>query len=121
LRIAVPVRIVRFVLRLTAKKLLSLLLLMALIAGGEGFASMAMPMPAGGPQMANMQKADVSCKACGGATMPASPCDTLCAALPAIDAAIPAPSGAGSHERWIVRSDDGATHFISPDTSPPRA
>jgi hypothetical protein len=108
------------VLRLTARKLLSLLLLVALIAGGEGFASMAMPMPAGGQQMAGMQQPDMSCKACGGTTMPASPCDALCAALPAIDAVVAAPSSVGLHERWIVRADVGATHFVTPDTSPPR-
>jgi hypothetical protein len=104
--------------RSLARKLVALLVLLALIASGDRFA-MVMAMEQSGTQMTDMQKPDMSCKACG-AMMAAAPCDALCAALPAIDAAFIDLSDVGVRERWAAHSESGATHFISPDTSPPR-
>jgi hypothetical protein len=105
--------------RSLARKLVALLVLLALIAGGDRFA-MAATMEQGGSQMTDMQKPGMSCKACG-ATMAAAPCDAVCAALPAVDAALIVLPGAGFGERWTTRSESGATCSIRPDTSPPRA
>jgi hypothetical protein len=104
--------------RSLARKLIALLLLLALIAGGGRFAAMAMDMD--GAQMTHMQKPDMSCKACGGAMMAAS-CDAACTALPAIDVAVLGLSDVRIYDHWMTRSDSGATCSIRPDTSPPRA
>lgn len=107
--------------RSLARKLVGLLLLLALVAGGDRFAAATMIMEqGGGAHMADMQKPDMSCKACGG-TMAAAPCDAVCAALPAIDVALAGLSASGFDEGWMTRSDAGPTFSIRPETSPPRA
>jgi hypothetical protein len=107
-------RIVGIVLRHLAKRLLALLLMLALIAGGES--TMAMGMDMEGMQMSDM---DQSCKACGAPI--ASPCDVVCVALPALDVADFRVDELSMHERWVSRSESGAGVFVRPDTSPPRA
>jgi len=114
-------RIVGFVQASVARKLVSLLLLLALIVGGERFASMAMPMIAASPHAIDMQQPDMSCKACGTSRMATAPCDASCMALPAIDTAAVDTSGTGSHRHWMLRPETGPSLLISPDTSPPRA
>jgi hypothetical protein len=115
------VRIVGTVQRSLARTLIALLVLLALIAGNDRFAAMAMSIDQGGAaHMADMQEQDMGCKACDG-MMAAAPCDALCAGLPAIDVVIVGLSETGFHERWLLRSDIGATCSIRPDTSPPRA
>ncbi|HEV8392412.1 MAG TPA: hypothetical protein VGQ35_21335 [Dongiaceae bacterium] len=104
-----------------ARKLISLLLLAVLIAGGESLASMPTPLSAGSPPAMDMQKSDMSCKACGLSKMAAVSCDAQCAAVPAIATAVIDLSRMGSHEPWIIRSDGGATLSIGPDPAPPRA
>jgi hypothetical protein len=106
--------------RSLARKLIPLLLLLALVAGGNHFAAATTIMEQSGAHMADMQKPDMSCKACGGA-MSAAPCDAVCAALPAIEVALVGLSALGFHEGWMMRSEAGATFSIRPDTSPPRA
>jgi hypothetical protein len=110
------VRIVGIVLRHFARRLLALLLLLALIAGGESSGAMAMSMDMGEMQMGDM---DQGCKACGASI--AAPCDIVCAALPALDVAAFCVDAPGLHERWSNRSESGIGIFIRPDTSPPRA
>jgi hypothetical protein len=102
------------VLRNLARRLLALLLLLALIAGGQGTMTMSVDM--GAMQMGDM---DQGCKACGAPV--AAPCDVVCAALPAIDVAAFSVDELGRHERWSNRAESGAGVFIRPDTSPPRA
>lgn len=107
--------------RSLARKLIALFVLLALIAGGDRFGTMALAMDAAGTQMSDMQKPDMSCKACGG-SMAVAPCDAVCAVLPAIDdVAIVGLPEVGRHQRWMTRFDSCATHAIRPDTSPPRA
>jgi hypothetical protein len=118
LRIHVVVRIVDRVQRSLARKLIALLLLLALVAGEDHFAAMAMDMD--DAHMSDMQKPDMSCKGCDRA-MTAAPCDAVCAALPAIETASLELPASGFHERWMMRSDASATFSIKPDTSPPRA
>jgi hypothetical protein len=112
--------IVRYVQRWTARKLISLLLLAALFAGGESLASMAMPMDAGGMHMASMQKPDMDCKACGAAGMAAALCDTMCAALAAIDPLAVNGPESGLRARWVLQPEIGRSRLTTPDTSPPR-
>jgi hypothetical protein len=119
LRIHASVRIVGFVQRSLARKLVALLILLALIAGGDRFA-MAMTMEQRDAPMSDMQKPDMSCKACG-ATMAGAPCDAACSALPAIAAAIDGVPDARGHERWPTRSESIASLSVKPNTSPPRA
>lgn len=107
--------------RSTARRLISLLLLAALFAGGESFASTAMPMDVGGAHMADIQKSGMDCKACGAANMATAPCDAMCAALPAIDPLVIGDSISGVRERWAIQPEIGRSHLITPDTSPPRA
>ena len=104
--------------RSLARKLIALFLLLALIAGGDRVAAMA--LDADGPQMSDMHKPDISCKACDGAVSRA-PCDAACLALPAIEAGFVSVPASRIHERWMMRSNTGATFSIKPDTSPPRA
>lgn len=115
---AASVRIVGIVQRPLARQLFALLLLLALVAGGDRFAAIGMDM--GGVQMSDMQQSDQDCKACGG-TMSTAPCDVVCGALPAIDIAMVGLPSPGAHERWTARSESGAGFSIRPDTSPPRA
>jgi hypothetical protein len=115
------VSIVGAVQRTLVRKLIALLVLLTLVAGGGRFAAMAMTMDErGAAHMADMQTPDTDCKSCGG-VMAAAPCDAVCTALPAIEAAIIGLSDMGFHERWLARSDAGATCSVRPDTSPPRA
>jgi hypothetical protein len=107
------VRIVGIV-RRHLTQLLALLLLLALIAGGES--TMAMSMDMADMQMSDM---DQGCKGCGAPT--AAPCDVVCVALPALDVAVFRINELSVHERWATRSESGAGVFIRPDTSPPRA
>lgn len=104
--------------RSLARKLIALFLLLALIAGGDRFAAMALSMDS--LQMSDVRKPDIGCKACDGA-MSAAPCDAACLALPAIEGGFVDAPARRSHERWMLRSDAGATFSIKPDTSPPRA
>lgn len=120
LRAQPAVRIVHFVRRVTLRTLISLLLLLALFAGGRISAVMAMPMASGSSLAADAQMPDANCKACGAGTMATALCDALCAALPAIDATVAELGVVGSHGPWILRAESGPTHFIGPDTSPPR-
>lgn len=106
--------------RSLAKQLVTLFLLLALIAGGEGFGASVMSMDKHGAQIGDLQDTDTSCKACGGA-MTAAPCDAACPAFPALDVALVRPFEVGAHERWIRRSESGASFAIRPDPSPPRA
>ena len=105
--------------RSLARKLVALLILLALIAGGDRFA-VAMTMEQRDAPMSDMQKPDMGCKACG-ATTAAAPCDAACVALPAIAAAIDGVPDARGHERWLTRSELIASLSVKPDTSPPRA
>lgn len=109
-------RIVGIVLRHLARRLLALLLLLALIAGGPNPGAMAMSMDMGNMQTGDM---DQGCKACDAPI--AAPCDVVCAALPAIDVATFSIDELTLHERWGNRAECGASVFIRPDTSPPRA
>jgi hypothetical protein len=108
------------VLRHLARRLLALLLLLALIAGGQSSGVMAMSMDAMSMDMGKMQTGDMDqgCKACGAPI--AAPCDIVCAALPALDVAAFRVEAPGLQERWSNRSESGISIFIRPDTSPPR-
>lgn len=114
-------RIVGIVLRHLARRLLALLLLLALTAGGQSSGAMAMSMEAMSMDMGKMQTGDMDqgCKACDAPI--AAPCDILCAALPALDVAAFRVEAPGLQERWSNRSESGVGVFIKPDTSPPRA
>ena len=107
-------RIVGTVSRTLARRLLALLLLLALIAGGQG--TMAMSMDLAGMGTGDM---DQGCKACGAPV--AAPCDVVCAALPALDVTAFLVDELSVHERWLTRSESGGGVFIRPDPSPPRA
>ena len=109
-------RIVGIVLRHLARRLLALLLLLALIAGGQSSGAMAMNMDMAKMQMSDM---DQGCKACGAPI--AAPCDIACAALPALDVAAFRVEAPGLQERWSNCSESGISIIIRPDTSPPRA
>lgn len=109
-------RIVGTVLRHLARRMLALLLLLALMAGGQNPSAMAMSMDMGKMQMGDL---DQGCKACGAPI--AAPCDTICATLPAIDVAAFNVDEPSLQERWSNRSESGISVFIRPDTSPPRA
>lgn len=109
-------RIVGIVLRHLARRLLALLLLLALITGGQSSGAMAMSMDMGQMQTSDM---DQGCEACGASI--AAPCDIVCAALPALDVAAFSVDALSLHERWSNRSESGVGVFIRPDTSPPRA
>lgn len=106
-------RIVEIVRRHLTRQLLALILLLALIAGGQN--NMAMSMDMAGMRMSDM---DQDCKACGAPI--AESCDVVCAALPALGVAVFHVIELGVHERWVSRSESGASVFIRPDTSPPR-
>lgn len=93
--------------------------MLALAAGGGRFAAMAMSLDEAGAQMSDMQKLDMTCKACGGAVASA-PCDAVCVAPPAVGVAALGLSYVGFHEGWMIRPESGAAHSIRPDTSPPR-
>jgi hypothetical protein len=95
--------------------LLSLLLLLALAAGGTILSPLEMP---GSASIGDMT--DKSCASCGKATAPSS-CDAVCIALPGIATATFDLDLPPSQPSWKVSSETGATHFIAPDTSPPRA
>jgi hypothetical protein len=104
--------------RSLATKLVSVLLLLALIAGGDRFAAMAMDMD--GMQMSDMQKPDMNCQACDG-MMADTSCDAVCAALPAIDGNLIALAHIPAHGCWMMHADSGTACSVRPDTSPPRA
>jgi len=104
------------VLRNLARHLLAVLLLLALITGGQDSSAMAIGMDMGKMQMGDM---DQGCKACGAPI--AAPCDVACAALPALDAAAFCVDKFIVHERWSSCSETGVSVFIRPDPSPPRA
>ncbi|WP_162917587.1 hypothetical protein [Dongia deserti] len=106
--------------RSLAKQLIALLLLLALVAGGDRFAVMTMSSGMDGMHMSDIQKPDTSCKACGGMTAD-MPCDAVCAALPAIDASPVGLADVRVHDHWMTRSEPSADYSIRPDTSPPRA
>lgn len=108
-------------LRRLAKRLLALLLLLALIAGGQSPGAMAMSMDAMSMDTGKMQTGDMDqgCKACDAPV--AAPCDIVCAAPPALDVAAFRVGAPGLHERWSNRSRSGISIAIRPDTSPPRA
>ena len=105
--------------RWLVRKLVHLLLLLALIAGGQASALMAAPMMTGNEQAG--QQMPVDCKACGKMDMTAGPCDAACIALPAIEAPTVAIAGTTSRHAWSLQADFGPTHLIRPDTSPPRS
>jgi hypothetical protein len=113
LRWAASTRIVKIVLHHLARRLLALLLLLALIAGGQSTMAMSMDMDA--MQMSDM---DQGCKACGAPV--AAPCDIVCTAHPALDVADFRVDEPSVHEHWASRSESGASVFIRPDISPPR-
>lgn len=113
-------------LRRLAKRLLALLLLLALIAGGQSPSAMAMSMDAMSMDAMSMDTGkmqtgdmDQGCKACDAPV--AAPCDIVCAAPPALDVAAFRVGAPGLHERWSNRSRSGISIAIRPDTSPPRA
>jgi hypothetical protein len=118
LAFARPLRIVGLVQRSLATKLIAVLLLLALIAGGDRFAAMAMDMD--GMQMSDMQKPDMNCQSCDG-MMADTSCDAVCTALPAIDSTLSALTNRRVHERWMMHADSGAATSVRPDTTPPRA
>jgi hypothetical protein len=103
--------------RSLATKLIAVLLLLALIAGGDRFAAMTMDMD--GMQMSDMQKPDMTCQSCDG-MMAEMSCDAVCTALPAIDGTLFALTNRRAHERWMMRADSGTAASVKPDTSPPR-
>ena len=118
LRFTTALRIVDLVQRSLAAKLIAVLVLLALVAGGHRFAAMTMSMDA--MQMSDMQNPDMNCQACDG-TMTDTPCDAVCMALPAIDGELVALANIRAHERWMMHADSGAASSVRPDTSPPRA
>jgi hypothetical protein len=101
--------------------MIALLLLLALVAGGDRFAMpMSMGMGMGGMQMSDMQNPDAPCKSCDGMKA-AMTCDAMCVALPAIAVSSLALSGVRVSEDWTTRSDAATDSSIAPDPSPPRA
>lgn len=81
---------------------------------------MAMPVDADGTHAISVQKPVMDCKACGTTSMAVAPCNAMCAALPAIDPLAVNGPESGQRQSWALRPESGRSHFISPDTAPPR-
>jgi hypothetical protein len=108
------------VLLLAFRRLICPLLLLALFAGGPVSLFLQLPGDGRAMSMTDEQMSGKYCKDCDEAA-PSSVCDAVCAALPAIEAAAVALDPASSGVAWGLSFETGSTHFISPDTSPPRA
>lgn len=100
--------------------MIHLLLLLALLAGGQVSAAMTMPMPQGDTPAA-AETSDTHCKACTAADPASGPCEMLCVALPGVLPGAMDLAEAGSRADWTWPPRSGPTHAISPEPSPPRA
>ena len=121
MRASAELRIVKLVRHLALRKMVHLLLLLALLAGGQVSATMVMPVPQDGSPTVAAEMPEMNCKACTATDAASGPCDILCVALTAIIPGGPDLADAGSHQDWAWQPRSGHTHSISPDTSPPRA